>query len=650
MIRDIHPSLVAKNGGKLKVLAVCRISTLKQDEKSLEDQEASYRQWLDTSTQVPYELEVIATQGSGECIDRAEYLDAIERVESGLYDLVITEDLGRICRRVHAHIFCESCQDEDTRLIALNDNIDTGIEGWEMNSFFAAMRHESYNRDTSQRIRRTLRNRFMQGGVVQCEIFGYLKPSGATTDADLSKDPAAETLYDEWFRLLEEGASYSEVADWMNALGIPTGPYCRSDTWTGRMVGRITFNPILKGLRQRNRKMSRRVNKTGRRKSVAAPPEDLLERDCPHLAFIDPVRYDRVICQLKERNAKYRRGLSGGIDPRKNVPKKRTRWPGQSVLCGICGRNFVFGGHGQTDHLMCSGAREYQCWNGITFDGPTACNTLSLKLFEQISKLPGFDSQFMTELHRECELVDGDRTKRSDEIAHQIGDVERKASNIVRAIGELGTSPILSAELRSLETKLGDLRAEQSELAESPRQRLVLPSVAEIGRIAKETFKDLASDSQEFARQMRRIVEQIFVHPHRLCDGGHPVLRAEVKFSLVPFVSKDASGLSGLGDRLSGTFIADLFVPPQRAVFRDDVVRLTQSTSLTERQIASQLGITQPAVQYAKKLARQMKRLGLSDPYVTLTGPPADYAKLKRHNHHRYEFTPRDGFPRHQPD
>lgn len=650
MIRNLHPPLVAKNGRKLNVLAVCRISTINQDEMSLEDQEASYRQYLDSSSQLPYDLEVIATQGSGECIDRTEYLDAIDRVGSGRYDLVISEDLGRICRRVHAHIFCELCQDEDTRLIALNDNIDTGIDGWEMNSFFAAIRHEGYNRDTSKRIRRSLRNRFMQGGVVQCEIFGYVKPSGATTDADLSKDPAAEALYDEWFRLLEEGARYSEVADWMNALGIPTGHYCRSDNWTGKMVRRITYNPLLKGLRQRNKKMSRRVNKTGRRRSVDAPPEDLLLRDCPHLAFIDPVRYDRVIRLLTERNAKYRRRQADGIDPRKNVPKKRTRWPGQSVLCGICGRAFVFGGHGQTDHLMCSGAREYKCWNGITFDGPSACRTLSSKLFEQISQLPGFDSKFMTELHKECELVDGDRTKRSDEIAVQIRGLERGTNNIVKAIRETGSSPSLLLELRKLEAKLGDLQAEQSELAESPRQRLVLPSVAEIERIAEETFKDLASDSQEFARQMRRIVGQIYVHPYRLCDGGHPVLRAEVQFNLVSFVTKETSGLSLLGDRLSGEFIADLFVPPQRVAYRDDVMRLTQTTSLTEREIAARLGVTQPAVQYAKKLTREMQRMGLSDPYVALTEPPVDYAKLKRHKHQRYQFTPLDGFPRHRPD
>jgi hypothetical protein len=40
-------------------------------------------------------------------------------VESLRYDLVVVEDLGRICRRNRAVDFCEMCEDADTRLIAL---------------------------------------------------------------------------------------------------------------------------------------------------------------------------------------------------------------------------------------------------------------------------------------------------------------------------------------------------------------------------------------------------------------------------------------------------------------------------------------------------------------------------------------------------
>src|SRR5262249_42217967 len=158
-------------------------------------------------------------------------------------------------------------------------------------------------------------------------------------------------VYEEMFRRLEDGASYAEIADWLNEQKVPLPPYARSSRWTCALVSRLIHNPILKGVRVRNQKMSKRVNQTGRRKSVPAPPSERLERHCPHLEFIAPARYDRLIHLLDARNAKYRRKGLDGRDSRKNVPKKRTVWPGQHLDCGICGRPLVYGGHGQKDHL-----------------------------------------------------------------------------------------------------------------------------------------------------------------------------------------------------------------------------------------------------------------------------------------------------------
>jgi DNA invertase Pin-like site-specific DNA recombinase len=280
---------------------------------------------------IPWSLEIIASQGSGENLERAEYLDLVERTAE--FDLVLTEDLGRICRRVHAHIFCENAVDVQTRVIAINDHVDTAEEGWELCSYFAVMRHETYNKDTSTRIRRSLRNRFTQGGVVQCMPYGYIKPHPKATDAECYKDPDAERVYREWFhRVVEnviekkEPQSYAEIADWLNAEKIPVGPYVRSDRWTPELVAKVTHNPILKGERRRNERMADRVNKSVRKKSIKARATELLTRHCSHLAVFDPDYYDCVIAALQLRNAKYRRGKNGN-DCRRNLPRRRTPCP-----------------------------------------------------------------------------------------------------------------------------------------------------------------------------------------------------------------------------------------------------------------------------------------------------------------------------------
>ena len=99
------------------------------------------------------------------------------------------------------------------------------------------------------------------------------------------------------------------------------------------MVGRVTHNWLLKGYRVRNRRKSRR-NSTGKYVSVAAEPGELKLRHTPHLAFFDEAYYDRVIAAVDERNAKYRRKGKNGVDTRRRVPKKRTRFPGQSLVTG----------------------------------------------------------------------------------------------------------------------------------------------------------------------------------------------------------------------------------------------------------------------------------------------------------------------------
>jgi hypothetical protein len=43
----LQPPLVPRNGATLRVLGIARISTEHQDQRSLADQEALYRRWLD---------------------------------------------------------------------------------------------------------------------------------------------------------------------------------------------------------------------------------------------------------------------------------------------------------------------------------------------------------------------------------------------------------------------------------------------------------------------------------------------------------------------------------------------------------------------------------------------------------------------------
>jgi len=190
-----------RNGHCLKVINLSRISTEHQDEKSLDDQARQNREYIERSFNGSVEYLDISSRGSGEHLDRNELRQLEAAIESQQYDAVIVEDLARICRRNRAYDICELCEDCDTRLIAINDRIDTADPGWRDMASMATWHHERSNRDTSDRIKRTLRGRFDKGEALANLIAGYHKPEGAKHESQITRDPAYIPIYEEWFTL-----------------------------------------------------------------------------------------------------------------------------------------------------------------------------------------------------------------------------------------------------------------------------------------------------------------------------------------------------------------------------------------------------------------------------------------------------------------
>jgi site-specific DNA recombinase len=639
MSGHLDPPLVPRFGQILRVLIVCRISTDNQDVKSLADQEALLRSYIATYFSGPIEVKVIASRGSGQYLDRAELHEIEGLIEGRSFDLIIAEDLARICRRAYAYEICELVQDSGARLIAVNDCVDTAREDWHLGAFFNIFRHEAYCRDTSKRIRRSHRHRFTQGGVVQSFTYGYIKPAGAKSDADVRKDPDAEPIYHEWFRLLEGGATYAEVADWLNSRGIRPGPACRSDTWNVARVRNATLNPILKGDRIRNRVIAKRTNKTGRSRSVPAPAEELLVRHVPHLVFIEPDRYDRVIALIKRRNAKFK---AEGLDARKGVPRKRTPFPGQHLVCGVCGRLYYFGGNGLADHMMCSGARGHRCWNGMTVDAKLATAKIAQAVLAELDGMPDFDVGLRAEMRKEAEAVEADLGREAGELRRKSAEVARQVDNVVAAMVAAGHSPALVEKLHALEAERERLGFDLAELDRTPAKPIALPTIERLRTLASEAFEAILTGSPEAARLARRLLPRLEVVPYQICDGDAVEPRAHLMVDLSALMP-DAGLLEGRLDRLRRELVVDLFERPQRVAFRERVIEL-RASGLSERKVAAQLGLTVAATQRAASLDRLMKEKGLVDPYLRMTEPLDNSIRSRRHRHPRYRFEPLPGW------
>ncbi len=572
-------------------------------------------------------------------MERPEFLQLIKLVSTRKYDLIVAEDLSRIARRMQAHLFCETCVECKTRVITLNEGFDTGRKGWQDCSIINAWHGERSNRDTSDRIKRSHHNLFMNGGCFGCEIFGYVKPENAKNEMAVYKNPVAEPIYAEWFRMLEKGALFSEIADWLNRKNVPVGPHARKDRWDGKMVASTTRKPILKGVRERNRYKSVR-KALGKYRSEKAEPHELLQRVVPHLAFFDAEYFDRVVAMVNERNVRYRRSDDPRRDPLRDCPKKRTRFPGQCIFCGICGRLFVFGGHGQTDHLMCNGARDYTCWNGATIDGPLANRFISRAIFAAIDKLPPFDEKLIENVREEARRLDTERESAAAELRKQLASTEEEISHILAYIHRVGEAAeaTLANDLQQHQAEAAGLKGRLNAIVNTTYQTVEIPSIEEIKGMATKMFDGLSEDSFDYGRIMRQLVPRIVVFPHRHIGCNKVVLRAKFRLNLDMLLPTERQQ-ELFSSSLQQIVAVDLFEPIQPEKHRLEILR-ARAAGLTEKAAAAQCGITITAAQRAAEFQRRMDSLGLTDPYVAVTEPPIGGSRIKRHLHPRYHFEP----------
>jgi hypothetical protein len=203
---------------------------------------------------------------------------------------------------------------------------------------------------------------------------------------------------------------------------------------------------------------------------------------------------------------------------------------------------------------------------------------------------------------------------------------------------------------RTLAKSLMELEGEEDRLVEQhemlsrrqQQQMLDIPSIDWIKEEARALIKNLP-EKPEFCRRMRELVPYLKVFPYQLCDGGMIVLRAKAVLNLASLLP-EAMQLEETTTVLRRELTVNLFDPPQREKFREQVVALRRG-GIPEWKIAKELEITKTAAQRAMALQRLMNERGLTDPYLPVTEPPADCAKLCRHRHPRYSFKPLPGHP-----
>ena len=608
-----YPELKPRTPGPLKVLMQTRISTDKQDEASLADQEQLLRNWVTDRYDGPTDIRVHSEQDSGENITRPGFLRLIETIETWRPDLMLSEDGSRVCRSAQLPIFAGTCIDAGTRFITVDgDGIDTAKDDWRVRAGFAGLHHALSNDDTSRRIKRTLDNRFDNGEIVQQVIYGYRKPHAGCSAAEIEVLPEARAVADRIFSTLEEGGTYAEVARWLEAEGIAPGEWVRSGKWTGPLVREWVMNPMINGFRRRGDRKAIKVEGTGQRKSVKAEPERLRLDEQPHLTLIDPDRWERTTKEMKRRYAHLGRKRSANA-PAVPIPR-RSRFPGGGLLrCGVCGEPYVWGGHGRSERLMCRGYRAKTCRNGTTVNGERVAKDVLSSVIDRLSRLESWPDELARRVAAEADEAANRHDSRRRDLEKRISRIDRELGNLVRFIRDGKESVVLRDELDTLEQQKQALECKLDQLPPRPDRTVMLPPLEELTERARELVSDLRLDDPAWGRRLRHAIPTLCVLPVRLPGVKTPKPRIEVAVDFAALA--DAPWLRESRLLEVDRFTVDCFPPPNYVRILRDAVRLWEA-GVKLRDIATQLKTFPATVSRAMAVHRRMVREGSTDPFV----------------------------------
>ena len=161
---------------------------------------------------------------TGTNFDRPGFQKMIAEVKADRISGVIIKDMSRFGRDyLQVCTYMEVLRKHDTRLIALNDSVDTFKGGDEFTPFRNIM-NEWYARDTSKKIRSAFQAKNLAGKHTSSSVpYGYLK-----SEQDKNQwviDPVAAPIVQRIYRMTMEGKGPYQIAAILSAEHIEIPAY-----------------------------------------------------------------------------------------------------------------------------------------------------------------------------------------------------------------------------------------------------------------------------------------------------------------------------------------------------------------------------------------------------------------------------------------
>jgi len=342
----------------------------KLESNSISNQRDLIYAYLKTKSDIQVCAEKVDDGYSGVTFDRPAMNELLADIKAGLINCVIVKDLSRFGRnyietgRYIQQIFPFM----GVRFIAINDNIDSSVVSNQSDYIvipFKNLMNDSYCRDISIKVRSQLEIRQKRGDFVgSFPVYGYMRSE--ENKHKLVVDEVAAQTIKEIFRLRVVGYNNYEIAERLNAFGIPSPmeykallncSYATSfklhsrAKWSATAIDRILKNEIYTGVMLQGKETTPNYKI---KKRVKRRKEDWIRVQNTHEAIIAKEDFE-VVQKLM-------------LTDTRTSPQKTMLYLFSGFLrCGGCGSNMVrkvIKSNGRTySYYICSKNKEnkYEC-------------------------------------------------------------------------------------------------------------------------------------------------------------------------------------------------------------------------------------------------------------------------------------------------
>ena len=504
----------------MRAVIYARYSSDNQREASIEDQLEICRRYIDREGWTlgeTYEDRAL----SGASDQRPAYRQMLADAEAGQFDVVVSEALDRLGRRLSdvARLY-DHMEFRGITLHAVNIGRVTT-----MHVGLLGTMAQLYLSDLKDKTRRGQLGRALAGKIPGGKAYGYGLVEGQRGDRQV--DEAEALVVRRIFREFSAGKSPRAIAKDLNADGLPgpSGRQWRDTTIRGQADRRtgILNNSLYVGRLEWNRCSYIQDPSTGKR--VARPnPQDLWEVvEVPALRIVDDALWHAVKHRQSKTSFEIRRDENGNALNRAH----RRRFLLSGLLkCGQCGGGFTIVAQ---DRYGCATRRSKgTCTNHATVTRQDIEARVLAGLKERLMA-PELVREFIRAFREEANRTRAERELQFGSDRRLLETVERKISGIVAAVEEGNYSRALGNRLSDLENQQETLRAR---LNEAPPSKVRLhPRLAEIYAEKVQQLENALNDPDirhEAAEVLRGLIDRIELRPRSDSKGLDALLHGDL--------------------------------------------------------------------------------------------------------------------------